>query len=84
MVGLIDAAGNLVNRYEYDVWGQPASTTEAVPQPLRYGARIYDAATGLQNHRARWYDPEMRRFVSQDPIGLAGASTRTRTRTTAR
>jgi len=23
-------------------------------------------------HRARWYDPQARRFISEDPIGLDG------------
>ena len=28
--------------------------------------------TGLYYVRARWYDPHLGRFVSEDPIGLAG------------
>ena len=35
-------------------------------------AREIDAATGLYYVRARWYDPTLERFVSEDPIGLAG------------
>lgn len=33
---------------------------------------ITDSATGLHNMRARWYSSHLRRFMSQDPIGLAG------------
>ncbi len=39
---------------------------------LRFMGREYDAETGLYRVRARYYDPELRRFVSEDPIGLAG------------
>ena len=36
-----------------------------------YTGREYDAQTGLQYNRARWYDSEVGRFVSEDPLGLA-------------
>lgn len=35
-------------------------------------ARELAAGTGLYYVRARWYDPKLARFVSEDPIGLAG------------
>jgi uncharacterized protein RhaS with RHS repeats len=28
-----------------------------------------DEATGLMYYRARWYDPQQARFISEDPIG---------------
>lgn len=41
-------------------------------QPLTYGAREMDPETGLVFMRARYYDPTLGRFVSEDPIALAG------------
>ena len=34
----------------------------------------FDAATGLQYNRNRWYDPHLGRFMTQDPIGFAGGN----------
>ena len=52
--------------------GVPTVIAEGVQQPLRLAAREGDATVGLYQVRARWYDPVTARFVSEDPIGLAG------------
>lgn len=72
VAGLISTTGQLANEYHYDPYGTLNYATEGVAQPLKYGARELDAATGLYYLRARWYDPDLGRFVSEDPIGLAG------------
>ncbi len=40
----------------------------------RYGytGRERDEATGLLYYRARWYDSQQGRFMSEDPIRFAG------------
>lgn len=45
---------------------------EAVTNTLKFAAREYDAEVGLYYVRARYYDPGLGRFISEDPIGLAG------------
>ncbi len=40
--------------------------------PVRYPGQYYDGETGLHYNRHRYYDPETGRFISPDPIGLAG------------
>ncbi|HET9181577.1 MAG TPA: RHS repeat-associated core domain-containing protein [Candidatus Angelobacter sp.] len=37
--------------------------------------RERDPDTGLLFYRARWYDPQQGRFLSEDPAGLAGGRT---------
>ena len=40
--------------------------------PFRFQGQYYDEESGLHYNRFRYYDPEIGRFVSQDPIGLWG------------
>ncbi len=72
VVGLLDAAGNLVNEYHYSPWGEAEVEREGVSQPYRFTGREWDAEVGLYYYRARYYDPQLGRFLSEDPIGLAG------------
>ncbi|NUL38300.1 RHS domain-containing protein [Kosakonia sacchari] len=41
-------------------------------QPLRYSGQYADSETGLRNNLFRYYDPQVGRFIVQDPIGLNG------------
>ncbi|WP_442890275.1 RHS repeat-associated core domain-containing protein [Chitinimonas sp. JJ19] len=50
----------------------PAAFEHAQIQPLRFQGQYFDAETGLHYNRFRYYDPDVGRFVSNDPIGLAG------------
>ncbi|HEV2147520.1 MAG TPA: RHS repeat-associated core domain-containing protein [Longimicrobiaceae bacterium] len=72
VAGLIDSTGALVNQYRYSPFGEAEVVREQVQNPLRFTAREYDAETGLYYYRARYYDPALARFISEDPIGLEG------------
>jgi RHS repeat-associated protein len=76
VVGLTDVAGQLVRELDYGPFGEPARDTVLAgggeDPGLRWKARERDATTGLYYMRARWYDSQTGRFVSEDPIGLAG------------
>ena len=39
---------------------------------LAYAGQYHDQETGLHYNRHRYYDPQTGRFISKDPIGLAG------------
>ncbi|MBN3526633.1 Hint domain-containing protein [Paenibacillus apiarius] len=61
-----DAQGNVLNRYTYDIWGNPLTQEEQVPNIFRYSGEYWDADTNLQYLRARWYDPSIGRFINED------------------
>ncbi|WP_435237807.1 RHS repeat-associated core domain-containing protein [Psychromonas sp. PT13] len=43
-----------------------------IENPLRFQGQYFDAESGLHYNRFRYYCPKQRRFIHQDPIGLAG------------
>lgn len=69
---VVDAAGNTVNSYEYDSYGRRTAAQEGVVNPFGYTGREFDPESGFYYYRARYYDPQTGRFLSEDPIGLAG------------
>jgi len=77
VVALTDISGTVVDRYAYDLWGQPvaAGTSESVAQPLRYAGYWYDAALGWYWIGVRAYDPQLERWVQPDPSGADGVRT---------
>nr|WP_231994051.1 RHS repeat-associated core domain-containing protein [Pseudomonas syringae] len=40
-----------------------------VEQNLRFQGQYFDVETGLHYNTFRYYDPEIGRFITQDPIG---------------
>lgn len=72
ILGLFNSTGSVMNRYRYQPFGAQESELENVPNSLRFTARQWDSEAGLYYYRARYYDPAVLRFLSEDPIGLAG------------
>ncbi|ULO09508.1 RHS repeat-associated core domain-containing protein [Paenibacillus sp. 19GGS1-52] len=68
VVNLYKQDQTLLNTYDYDLWGNPKVTEEAdqYSNPFRYAGEYWDTNTGLQNLRARWYDPSIGRFITED------------------
>ncbi len=66
---LTDSKGALAERESYDAYGNSAGSAKT-----RYGytGRERDSLTGLMYYRARFHDLQLGRFISEDPIGLAG------------
>lgn len=69
---LLDSTGARAARYEYTSFGETTTMNGLVANPLRFAGREYDEESGFYYNRARYYDPELARFVSEDPIGLNG------------
>jgi len=71
-----NAKGEAVWTAEYEAWGRIRNETVSdglkANIPFRFQGQYYDEESGLHYNRFRYYDPEIGRFVSQDPIGLQG------------
>ncbi|QBG97362.1 type IV secretion protein Rhs [Xanthomonas oryzae] len=67
---LTNITGNTVQRYDYDPYGNTTKTSTAYTNPYQYTGREHDL-NGLYYYRARYYQPWLGRFISEDPIQLA-------------
>jgi RHS repeat-associated protein len=66
---LIDNSATLDEHYEYDSYGEVQSGDTSVTRYL-FTSRELDDDVDLQYNRARWYDPEVGRWIGEDPIGF--------------
>ncbi|WP_205870357.1 RHS repeat domain-containing protein, partial [Pseudomonas viridiflava] len=70
---MTDIDGQIVWQATYKAWGSlEALTVSEVEQNLRFQGQYFDEETGLHYNTFRYYDPEVGRFITQDPIGLSG------------
>jgi RHS repeat-associated protein len=69
------ADGQIVQRMDYDEFGNVLTDTNPGFQPFGFAGGIYDRDTGLVRFGARDYDPETGRWASKDPILFKGGST---------
>jgi RHS repeat-associated protein len=73
VVAITDASQNLVQSYAYDPYGKVIGGSGSLPNAFRYvGAHgVLSDEDGLYHMQARYYDPEVRRFIHEDPLGLS-------------
>jgi RHS repeat-associated protein len=68
-------SGAIVQRLDYDEFGNVILDTNPGFQPFGFAGGIYDRDTGLVRHGARDYDPETGRWTARDPILFDGGET---------
>jgi len=76
VAALSNNSGEIVERYEYDVFGRATirdpghgtRETSLYDNPYFFTGRRYDDETGLYYYRARYYDPWTGRFLQPDPV----------------
>src|SRR5262249_48081954 len=83
VTALVDASGNVVERYAYDPFGAVTvlSASWGALGGSAYGF-VYgfqgmrqDTVTGKLDFRIRWDDPSLMRFMQDDPINFGGGDT---------
>ena len=76
IIRICNCLGETVVEYGYDVWGTVTSVTGDLAStigqinPFRYRGYYYDAETGWYYLNARYYDPNVGRFLSPDDTDL--------------
>ena len=63
---IVDEAGQVCNRYEYDAWGNITFEEETVPNRFTYYGQQLDPFTRQYYLRARFYNPVIGRFTQED------------------
>ncbi|WP_457970042.1 DUF6531 domain-containing protein [Pseudomonas sp. R4-84] len=73
---LTEVDGRSVWQARFEVWGNPLQEIREPyfieEQNLRYQGQYLDREIGLHYNVLRFYDPDVGRFTTPDPIGLAG------------
>ncbi|KAF0163896.1 MAG: RHS repeat-associated core domain-containing protein [Rhodocyclaceae bacterium] len=75
-----DQAGKVVWKWESDAFGttlpneDPDGDTQKTTINLRFPGQYFDRESGLHYNWNRYYDPKLGRYMSPDPIGLAGGA----------
>jgi len=69
---LTDEQGQVAWAAAYCAYGTAHPRKERLRQPLRLPGQYHDPETGLHQNRWRSFDPATGRYLSPDPLGLAG------------
>ena len=70
---LTDYSGEIMWSAKYRAYGNLATLdVSEIDNPLRFQGQYFDAETGLHYNRHRYYNPGTGRFLTPDPIKLAG------------
>ena len=76
ITSLTDKDGKEIEKYIYNAFGKMTIYDEEdnkleesqFDNPYSFTGREHDSETGLHYHRARYYNPELARWISEDPI----------------
>jgi len=68
---LSDDLGAVTDTYAYTAFGERYAQTGSTINAYLYTGQQFDSLTGLYSLRARYYDPAVGRFLSQDTANLA-------------
>ena len=82
IVAVYNTSGTKLVSYRYDAWGRILGTsyhnggasTSVVHNPMRYRGYYYDTDLNLYYLATRYYDPEVRRFVTMDDYSVLTAT----------
>jgi RHS repeat-associated protein len=65
---LLTLEGVPIARFAYDAWGNQVEHDGAENTPIRHTSHYFDEESGLYYLGARYYDPQLGAFISEDPV----------------
>ena len=68
VAALLDKSQTVRAAYRYDSFGCPQENSSSKSDRFLFAGEDYEAETGLIYLRNRYYDPEIGRFISPDPV----------------
>jgi RHS repeat-associated protein len=72
VTSLTNSAAAIANNYTYDSFGNLTASSGSIANRFQYTAREFDSETGLYYYRARYSDPSVGRFLSEDAVRFRG------------
>jgi RHS repeat-associated protein len=69
VIALTDTEGKVVWEGDYNIYGALDSQNGSVDFAGQFTSKNIDPDTGLHYYNARWYDSDLGRFITEDPIG---------------
>ncbi len=73
-IAMTDASGRPVWRAEHSAFGETRLVQQDVENPWRLMNQYFDSETGLNYNVARYYDPQLGRYLTVDPLLDDGGS----------
>ena len=70
MRSLADTAGQVTDRFDYDVFGNLIARGGATPTTRLFTGEEFDPDLGLYNLRARYHNPATGRFWTRDAFEI--------------
>ncbi len=64
VIAVTNSSGSTIAKHNYDEYGIPQSGNNA---RFQYTGQVWIAEIGLYYYKARFYDPELGRFMQTDP-----------------
>lgn len=74
IIAMTDTGQNIVNAYAYTPFGLIGNELETIEQPFKFVGQfgVMTEPNAFYYMRARYYDPQAGRFISEDPMGFDG------------
>jgi RHS repeat-associated protein len=76
-VGITGSAGTILNTYTYAPFGERLPASETLANPFSFVGQfgVMSGGNDLDFMRARYYQPSLGRFLTDDPLNLGGGDT---------